>query len=98
MPSAPLGRRGYAGTSGGPGQGTHSAPAGHSFMNIEPFRQRRLETIKRMGAGIAIVPTAPEQTRNRDAHFPYRADSYALYLSGFTEPEAVVVLIAGDKP
>ena len=66
-------------------------------MNIEPFRQRRLETLKRMGAGIAIVPTAPEQTRNRDAHFPYRADSYALYLSGFTEPEAVVVLIAGEK-
>ncbi|HEY1181627.1 MAG TPA: Xaa-Pro aminopeptidase [Rhodocyclaceae bacterium] len=65
-------------------------------MNIQPFRQRRLETLKRMGAGIAIVPTAPEQTRNRDAHFPYRADSYALYLSGFTEPEAVVVLIAGD--
>jgi Xaa-Pro aminopeptidase len=66
-------------------------------MNIEPFRQRRLETLKRMGAGIAIVPTAPEQTRNRDAHFPYRADSYALYLSGFTEPEAVVVLITGEK-
>ena len=67
-------------------------------MNIQPFLQRRHETLKRMGAGIAIVPTAPEQTRNRDAHFPYRADSYALYLSGFTEPEAVVVLIAGDKP
>jgi Xaa-Pro aminopeptidase len=66
-------------------------------MNIEPFHKRRLETLKRMGAGIAIVPTAPEQTRNRDAHFPYRADSYALYLSGFTEPEAVVVLIAGGK-
>jgi Xaa-Pro aminopeptidase len=66
-------------------------------MNIEPFRKRRLETLKRMGAGIAIVPTAPEQTRNRDAHFPYRADSYALYLSGFTEPEAFVVLIAGEK-
>ena len=66
-------------------------------MNNAPFRQRRLETLKRMGAGIAIVPTAPEQTRNRDAHFPYRADSYALYLSGFTEPEAVVVLIAGEK-
>ena len=66
-------------------------------MNTEPFRKRRLETLKRMGAGIAIVPTAPEQTRNRDAQFPYRADSYALYLSGFTEPEAVVVLIAGEK-
>ena len=66
-------------------------------MNLQPFLQRRRETLKRMGAGIAIVPTAPEQTRNRDAHFPYRADSYALYLSGFTEPEAVVVLIAGEK-
>lgn len=67
-------------------------------MNIEPFHKRRRETLRRMGAGIAVVPTAPEQTRNRDAHYPYRADSYALYLSGFTEPEAVVVLIAGDKP
>lgn len=66
-------------------------------MNTEPFHKRRLETLKRMGAGIAIVPTAPEQMRNRDAQFPYRADSYALYLSGFTEPEAVVVLIAGEK-
>jgi len=66
-------------------------------MNIQPFLQRRRETLQRMGAGIAIVPTAPEQTRNRDAHFPYRADSYALYLSGFTEPEAVVVLIAGEN-
>ncbi|HTH94997.1 MAG TPA: aminopeptidase P N-terminal domain-containing protein [Rhodocyclaceae bacterium] len=65
-------------------------------MNIKPFIDRRRETLKRMGAGIAIVPTAPEQVRNRDAHFPYRADSYVLYLSGFTEPEAVVVLIAGQ--
>ncbi|MBX9848186.1 MAG: Xaa-Pro aminopeptidase [Rhodocyclaceae bacterium] len=65
-------------------------------MNIQAFRHRRDTTLARMGAGIAIIPTAPEQTRNRDAHFPYRADSYALYLSGFTEPEAVVVLIAGD--
>ncbi len=67
-------------------------------MNTQPFRHRRDTTLARMGAGIAIIPTAPEQTRNRDAHFPYRADSYALYLSGFTEPEAVVVLIAGDDP
>lgn len=67
-------------------------------MNIEAFQNRRLTTLKRMGAGIAIVPTAPEQTRNRDTHFPYRADSYAFYLSGFAEPEAVVVLIGGDAP
>ncbi|HTJ96432.1 MAG TPA: aminopeptidase P N-terminal domain-containing protein [Rhodocyclaceae bacterium] len=67
-------------------------------MNTQAFKARRLDTLKRMGAGIAIVPTAPEQTRNRDTHFPFRADSYAYYLSGFVEPEAVVVLIAGEKP
>jgi len=50
------------------------------------------------GGGIAILPTAPERTRNRDAHYPYRHDSYFYYLSGFREPEAVLVLIAGDAP
>ena len=51
-----------------------------------------------MQRGIAIIPTAPERTRNRDSHYPYRYDSYFYYLTGFTEPEAVLVLIAGDKP
>ena len=51
-----------------------------------------------MQHGIAIIPTAPERTRNRDSHYPYRYDSYFYYLTGFTEPEAVLVLLAGDKP
>jgi Xaa-Pro aminopeptidase len=44
------------------------------------------------------VPTAPEVIRNRDAHHLYRFDSYFWYLTGFPEPEAVVVLIGGKKP
>jgi Xaa-Pro aminopeptidase len=47
------------------------------------------------GGGIAIIPTAPEVMRNRDADYPYRHDSYFYYLSGFNEPEAVIVLVAG---
>jgi Xaa-Pro aminopeptidase len=47
------------------------------------------------GGGVAIIPTAPEVMRNRDADYPYRHDSYFYYLSGFTEPEAVIVLVAG---
>ena len=43
---------------------------------------------------VAIVPTAPERVRNRDAHYPYRFDSYFYYLTGFTEPEAVLVIVA----
>ncbi|MDP1609977.1 MAG: aminopeptidase P N-terminal domain-containing protein [Sulfuritalea sp.] len=62
------------------------------------YRQRRLSLIERMtrsGGGIAVIPTAPEQTRNRDTQFPYRADSYFQYLTGFIEPEAVLVIVAG---
>ena len=44
--------------------------------------------------GVAIIPTAPEQQRNRDSDFPYRHDSYFYYLTGFTEPNAWLVLDA----
>lgn len=50
-----------------------------------------------MREGVAIVPSAPERTRNRDSHYPYRYDSYLYYLTGFREPDAVLVIIAG-KP
>ena len=49
-----------------------------------------------MGQGIAIIPTAPEVARNADAHYDYRHDSNFFYLSGFAEPEAVLVLVAGS--
>ncbi len=51
-----------------------------------------------MGQGVAIIATAPERTRNRDVHHPFRFDSYFYYLTGFTEPEAVVVIVAGAEP
>jgi Xaa-Pro aminopeptidase len=44
------------------------------------------------------LPTAPERTRNRDAHYPYRFDSYFYYLTGFREPGAVLVIVAGAQP
>jgi Xaa-Pro aminopeptidase len=65
-------------------------------MNASIYRARRNELAKRIGpGGIAIVPTAPEQQRNRDSDFQYRADSYFYYLSGFNEPKAWLV-ITGD--
>ena len=53
--------------------------------------------MSRCGGGVALIPTAQEQARNRDTHFPYRADSYFQYLTGFTEPEAVLVIVAGRQ-
>jgi Xaa-Pro aminopeptidase len=66
--------------------------------NLELYRGRRLRLSQQMQRGVAVIATAPERLRNRDAHYPYRFDSYFFYLTGFTEPEAVCVLIAGDAP
>jgi Xaa-Pro aminopeptidase len=48
-------------------------------------------------AGVAIIPTAPERSRNRDSDFPYRHDSYFYYLTGFTEPNAWLVIDATGR-
>jgi Xaa-Pro aminopeptidase len=66
---------------------------------IDPsvYARRRATLLSAMQAGVAIVRTAPEQVRNRDAHYPYRFDSYFHYLSGFPEPEAVLVMVAGSQ-
>src|SRR5450830_709562 len=66
-------------------------------MTIASFSARRAKLIAHMqtqGGGVAVIPTAHEVMRNRDADYPYRHDSYFYYLSGFTEPEALIVLIA----
>ena len=62
-----------------------------------PYHSRRTRLLNQLaeaGGGVAILPTAPEVVRNRDSHYPYRFDSYFWYLSGFPEPEAVLVLVA----
>ena len=60
------------------------------------YAQRRTRVAQAIGPdGIALVPTAPERSRNRDTGYLYRHDSYFYYLSGFTEPNAWLV-ITGD--
>ena len=59
------------------------------------YAQRRARLAAQLGAGgIAIIPTAREQQRNRDSDFLFRHDSYFYYLTGFTEPHAWLVLTA----
>ena len=47
--------------------------------------------------GVAIIPTAPEQQRTRDSDFLYRPDSYFYYLTGFSEPQAWLVITGDGK-
>ncbi len=66
------------------------------MIDINLYRGRRQRLAEQMGRGVAVLSTAPERVRNRDAHYPFRFDSYFHYLSGFTEPEGVLVVVAGD--
>lgn len=68
--------------------------------HIKPaeFVRRRKRLMQMMGkASVAILPAAPSRIRNRDAEYAYRQDSDFHYLSGFNEPEAVLVLIPKRK-
>ena len=67
-------------------------------MSHQPYLARRQALLERIGDGVAIIPTAPEKLRSRDSHHRYRFDSYFWYLSGFPEPEAVIVLVGGAAP
>lgn len=62
------------------------------------YAERRAQVARQLGeGGIAIIPTAPEHPRNRDSDFLYRHDSYFYYLTGFTEPNASLVISADGK-
>lgn len=62
------------------------------------YARRRIRLAEQMNNGVAVIPTAPERMRNRDAHYLYRFDSYFYYLCEFREPEAVLVVVAGAQP
>ena len=68
---------------------------------MKPHAARRARVCQQMPAGaVAVLATAPEVPRNADSDYPYRHDSYFYYLTGFAEPESVVVLVAahGSNP
>jgi Xaa-Pro aminopeptidase len=65
-------------------------------MRKDEFARRRKQLMKMMGkGGIVILPAVPEKSRNSDVLYHYRPDSDFYYLTGFSEPEAVAVLIPG---
>lgn len=69
-----------------------------SKISKREFARRRKNLMSQMEPdSIAIVPSASEKIRNRDAEYPFRQDSDFFYLTGFAEPDAVLVLMPGRK-
>ena len=62
------------------------------------YARRRRQLMRMAGEdAILVLPAAPVRVRSHDTHYPYRQDSDFWYLSGFPEPDAVLVLVPGRK-
>lgn len=62
------------------------------------YRNRRRDLMAQMeDNSIAILPSAKSVLRNGDSEFPFRQSSDLYYLTGFTEPDSVLVLIPGRE-
>lgn len=69
-----------------------------AMIPMKEFAERRRKLMDRMAPdSIAILPAAPERVRNRDVLHPFRQDSDFHYMTGFGEPDAVLVLIPGRE-
>lgn len=63
-----------------------------------PYLARRKKLFKKLKSNsLALIASAPESIRNNDVEHPYRQDSYFYYLTGFVEPNALLVLIKTEK-
>ena len=68
------------------------------MIKQKEFANRRQQLMDIVGDGAVIILRAAEpKTRNNDANYPYRQDSDFLYLSGFSEPQAMMVLLPDEK-
>jgi Xaa-Pro aminopeptidase len=64
----------------------------------QEFAKRRKELMALMEQdSIAIIPAAQQLIRNRDSEFAFRQDSDFYYLTGFDEPDAVLILLPGRE-
>lgn len=69
-----------------------------NLVTSSDYRRRRKALLGALPEGaIAVVPGAAEARRNRDVFYPFRQDSNFYYLTGFCEPDAVLVLLPGRE-
>lgn len=69
-----------------------------SLISQTEYRQRRQLLMQQMEPNsIAILPATPISNRNNSVDYPYRQNSDFFYLSGFSEPEAVLAIIPGRE-
>jgi Xaa-Pro aminopeptidase len=59
---------------------------------MQPYTERRGRALAAFEGGVALIPSARTIYRNNDSTYPFRQDSDFFYLTGFNEPDALLVL------
>jgi Xaa-Pro aminopeptidase len=68
-----------------------------TMIKQKEYLRRRRQLMRMAGEdSIILLQAAPARLRNNDVHYPYRQDSDFLYLTGFREPSALLVMIPDD--
>ncbi|HLB41952.1 MAG TPA: Xaa-Pro aminopeptidase [Gammaproteobacteria bacterium] len=68
------------------------------MITMADYAKRRKDLIQQIGpTGMVILPAASEVIRSGDVLYPFRQQSDFYYLTGFDEPEAVMVLLPKRK-
>ncbi len=60
------------------------------------YAERRKALLEKTGPGVIVIPAAPTFIRNNDVEHEYRQSSDFFYLTGFDEPDSVLVLSSRD--
>jgi len=67
------------------------------MITQQEYQLRREQLAQKLSDGsVAIIPAGQEGLRNGDAHYRFRQDSNFYYLTGFNEPDAILIIVA-DK-
>lgn len=61
---------------------------------MQSFSERRARLLSAMPSGVLVLFSTPTAIRNNDVEHEYRQSSDLFYLSGFDEPDTVLVLSA----
>jgi Xaa-Pro aminopeptidase len=73
-----------------------AAQPSSSASSPTPYADRRARLMAALGPEAALLlASPPERVRNGDTHYKFRQDSDILYLTGFVEPGAAVLLRPG---
>lgn len=66
------------------------------MISIDEYQNRQHQLAMLLPENsIALIPAATDVLRNGDAHYRFRQDSDFYYLTGFNEPDAVLLIEAG---